>query len=70
MASSVALMAGGDPEQFSPFWWRAAQRRQAAIRIESELHGQRLLEMERQQTERINREEKERFAAAHGLAVK
>jgi len=67
--SVLAMAASGDPEQYSTLWWRAAQRRQAAYRVETERQDQRLREMERAQTERENRELKERFAAAHGLGV-
>jgi hypothetical protein len=70
MATSVAMMAGGDPEQYSPNWWRAAQRRQAERRVEIEAQDARLREMDAEQTARINREQQERFAANHGLGVK
>jgi hypothetical protein len=71
MAQSVQAMAASlDREQFSPNWWRAAARRQAANRVEAERQDERLREMEREQTERMNREERERFAAMHGGAVK
>jgi hypothetical protein len=64
MASSVALMAGGDPEQFSPFWWRAAQRR--AARVEAERNDARLRQMAADQEKRVNEEEAARWNAAHG----
>jgi hypothetical protein len=62
--------SGGDPEQFSPFWWRAAQRRQAAHRVETERQDARLRQLAAEQEARLNKEERERFAAAHGGAVK
>jgi hypothetical protein len=67
MAQSISATAGKrDPDDFGPFWWRAVARRQAAHRVETERQDARLRQMEQEQTERINREERERWAAAHG----
>jgi hypothetical protein len=71
MAQSVQAMAASqDREQFSPNWWRAAARRAAAHKVETERQDARLREMERAQAERENLELKEHFVAAHGLGVK
>jgi hypothetical protein len=71
MAQSVQAMAmAQDREQFSPFWWRAAQRRAAAHKVETEQQDARLRQMAAEQEERLNRELKETFVATHGLAVK
>jgi hypothetical protein len=52
--------------RFSPEWWRAGEQRAEAARIENERTGIRFEEMKRSQEERMNREEKENFLAAHG----
>jgi hypothetical protein len=66
MAASVALMAGGDPEQYTWNWWKAGQRRQAAARIEAERNDARLRQMAADQEKRVNQEEAARWNAAHG----
>jgi hypothetical protein len=64
--STLAMAASQDREQFSPFWWRAAQRRAAAHRAETERQDARLREMAAEQEKRVNEEEAARWRAAHG----
>jgi len=64
--SVLAMAASQDPDECTPNWWKAAARRQAAHRVETERQDARLRQLEQEQTERVNREERERWAAAHG----
>jgi hypothetical protein len=64
--SVLAMVSSGDPDATGPNWWKAVARRQAAAAAEAEQQGKRFAEMKIEQEERWNREEKERFAAAHG----
>jgi hypothetical protein len=68
--SVLGMVASMDLDKFSPFWWRAVQRRQAAAAAEAELQGKRFAEMKIEQEARQNAEEQERFAEMHGGGVK
>jgi hypothetical protein len=62
MAESVrGMMASQDPDLYTPNWWRAAQRRQAAARIEAERREESLTRMASEERERYLRD-----LAAHG----
>jgi hypothetical protein len=56
--------------RFSPEWWRAGEARAAAARVEEEKTAARCARMKAEQEERMNREERERFAAARGDGIK
>jgi hypothetical protein len=60
------LFVSRDPDAHGSDWWKAAERRAAAQRLDNERTAARLLEMDKQQTERRNREERESWRAAHG----
>jgi hypothetical protein len=51
-------------------WWKANERRAAAARIENKRTAARFEQMKAEQEERVNREERERWAAAHGAEQK
>jgi hypothetical protein len=67
MSHSVSAMMKTDPDDYTPNWWRAAARRQAASRVAAEHHAAQLRQLERDQTGRVNREEQEAFNARHGV---
>jgi hypothetical protein len=51
-----------DPDECTSNWWRAMQRRAADHRKASEEQGRYLAQQSNEQDERINREERDRFA--------
>jgi hypothetical protein len=68
--ATLRMVSSGDRDACTPNWWKAVARRQAAAAAEAELQGKRFVEMKIEQEKRENAEEKERFAAMHGGAVK
>jgi hypothetical protein len=56
--------------RFTSEWWKVNEQRAAAAGVESERTAARFAQMKRDQEERQNREERERFAAAHGGGTK
>jgi hypothetical protein len=67
VAAMPGLFVPRDPDAHSADWWKASERRATAQRVDNDKQALRLREMDKQQTERMNREEREAFTAVHGV---